>query len=463
MNISLSKNEKAKGDQIILVDDKNKAKSILSKDELKVFSKSLKADSKIINLSSLGEAKFLVLLDSKNSEANRKLGSELVEKVKSASFADKSGKSEVILSFLEGAYLKDYHFDKYKNEKEDKNVSWNIISSQLTKEGLSESILIWNAVFQTRDWVNEPVNKLNTTQYIKQIKSFEKIGVDVEVYRKSKLKALNMGGILGVNQGSNEEPALVKCEWKPKNAKNKKPIVLVGKGVLFDTGGINIKTGNFMNDMKADMSGSSTVLGALKAFASMKLPVYVIVLTPITENRINGDELVPGDVISMHNGKTVEVLNTDAEGRLILADALSFAKKFNPQLVIDAATLTGSAYRITGYNGGVVMGNDSKNIAKLRKEGEKVFERLVELPMWEEFEETLKSDVADINNLGSSEGQAVCAGFFLKNFVDYPWIHLDIAGPAFRSNSKDYLPKGGTGFGVRLLYQFIKNNFTTSN
>ena len=161
----------------------------------------------------------------------------------------------------------------------------------------------------------------------------------------------------------------------------------------------------------------------------------------------------------MHSGKTVEVLNTDAEGRLVLADALSFAKKFNPELVIDVATLTGSAFRLTGHNGAVVMGTSDKNIHQLKKSSETTFERIIELPMWEEFEDTLKSNIADLNNLGSGEGQAVCAGFFLKNFVDYPWIHLDIAGPAFIPSDKDYHKKGGTGFGVRLLYQFLKDKF----
>jgi leucyl aminopeptidase len=240
-----------------------------------------------------------------------------------------------------------------------------------------------------------------------------------------------------------------------KKSKNQKPIVLIGKGVLFDTGGINIKTGDFMTDMKADMGGASAVLGTLKTIASQDLPIHVIVLTPITENRINGKELVPGDIIKMLSGKTVEVLNTDAEGRLILADSLTFAKGLNPLLVIDTATLTGSAYRITGNHGAVIMGTDEKNIKALKKAGEEVYERLVELPMWEEFEETLASNVADITNLGSSEGQAVCAGFFLKKFIDYPWIHIDIAGPAFRNKEHFYIPKGGTGFGVRLLYQFF--------
>lgn len=458
MDVSISKKEPSKGDKILLITEKKGLKNILDADELKLANKELKEED-FVNLSTPKYSKLLFLLKEKNLEQNRKLGAKAVKFIDNAFLLDYTNSVEVVKSFLEGVMLKDYHFEKYKSKKEEKQKKLSIYSKVFKTANISELELITQAVFQTRNWVNEPVNQLDTTKFVNDIKSLKRIGVSVEVLKKSKLKSLNMGGILGVNQGSNEEPALVKSEWKPKHAKNKKPIVLVGKGVLFDTGGINIKTGNFMTDMKSDMGGAATVLGALIAVAKMNLPIHLIVLTPITENRINGNELVPGDVITMHNGKTVEVLNTDAEGRLILADALSFATKLNPELVIDAATLTGSAFRITGHNGGVIMGTSQKNIKSFKKIGDEIFERLVELPMWEEFDDTLKSDVADLNNLGTGEGQAVCAGFFLKNFVDYPWIHLDIAGPAYRGSSSTYLPKGGTGFGVRLLYQFLKDNF----
>lgn len=459
MELVLEKEGIKKGNKIIIVDSKKVLKSKLNDKEYKVAIAKLKTDY-LVDVSVLNEQKYVALLNVKNQEKNRKLGAELVDKFSERTFLyDFSTNSKGISSFLEGMMLKDYAFNKYKTKADFKHKKVTLISSNVSMGNIQELKSLVSSVFQTRDWVNEPVNKLTTNQYIKEIKSLKSLGVSVEVFRKSKLEALNMGGILGVNQGSHDEAALVKSEWKPKKSKNQKPIVLVGKGVLFDTGGINIKTGNFMNDMKADMGGASTVLGVLKLIATQELPVHVIVLTPITENRINGKELVPGDVIKMHSGKTVEVLNTDAEGRLILADALTFAQKFNPLLVIDAATLTGSAYRITANHGAVIMGTDEKNIKALKKAGEDVYERLIELPMWEEFEEALKSSIADITNLGSSEGQAVCAGFFLKNFIDYPWIHLDIAGPAFRNIESCYLPKGGTGFGVRLLYQFFKNKF----
>lgn len=461
MDVSISKKEPLKGDKIILIENKKSLKNLLNPAEFKIAVEELK-EGDFVNLSIPGLTKLVFLVNKKNKEANRRLGARATKFIKNISLIDYSSSAEIALSFIEGALLKDYHFEKYKSEKKETPRKIKVFSKTIKASQLSEIQSVVKSVFKTRDWVNEPVNQLDTTRYVNDIKALKGLGVTIDVFKKSKLKSLNMGGILGVNQGSNEEPALVKTEWKPKHAKNEKPIVLVGKGVLFDTGGINIKTGNFMTDMKADMGGSSTVLGTLIAVAKQKLPIHLIVLTPITENRINGDELVPGDVIKMHNGKTVEVLNTDAEGRLILADALSFAQKFNPELVIDVATLTGSAFRVTGHNGAVIMGTDAPSIQSLKQTGDDIYERLVELPMWEEFEDTLKSDIADLNNLGSGEGQAVCAGFFLKNFVDYPWVHLDIAGPAFRGDSKAYLPKGGTGFGVRLLYQFLKNNFATS-
>tara|TARA_Y100000589_G_scaffold304250_1_gene317268 strand:+ start:901 stop:2286 length:1386 start_codon:yes stop_codon:yes gene_type:complete len=459
MKVILNKERNTKGDCIIIFCSKKVLKANLSNKEYKFSNKKLK-DKSIVDLSVFVPRKYVVLLDSKNQEENRRLGAEIADKLSDKTYLhDFSSVSNSIISFLEGIMLKSYDFCKYKSNIDFKLKFINLISSNLSKEIVFELNGLIGSVFKARDWINEPVNKLTTNQYLKEIKSLENLGVVVEVLRKSKIKTLGMGGIMGVNQGSHDEPAFVKSEWKPENSKNKKPIVLIGKGVLFDTGGINIKTGDFMSNMKADMGGSSMVLGALRAIAIKALPVNVIVLTPITENRINGKELVPGDIIKMYDGKNVEVLNTDAEGRLILADALTFAKKLDPMLVIDSATLTGSAFKITGNHGAVIMGTDDKNIKALKKAGEEVYERLLELPMWEEFNETLQSNVADINNLGSIEGQAVCAGFFLKSFTDYPWVHIDIAGPAFRNTESYYLPKGGTGFGVRLLYQFFKNNF----
>ena len=457
MEIIVSKKENKSAGKIFLYSDIKSLKSKCTKEEFQ-FLKNEFSSNDVVEFGNYDTRKVIISSKKKAIEFFRKTAANLNLQGDFDLLCLDVSKTKTI-AFLEGVLLNDYSFSKYKSDYNSDSASINVVSTEIKATDLAQLENVIESVNSARDWVNEPVNQLTTDNYLSQINQLSKIGVEVDVFRKSKLESLNMGGILGVNKGSNEEPALAKLEWKPKGYNNGKPIVLIGKGILFDTGGINIKTGNFMTDMKADMGGSATVVATIKAIAKNKLPLHVIVLTPITENRINGNELVPGDVITMHSGKTVEVLNTDAEGRLVLADALSFAKKFNPELVIDVATLTGSAFRLTGHNGAVVMGTSDKNIYQLKKSSETTFERIIELPMWEEFEDTLKSNIADLNNLGSGEGQAVCAGFFLKNFVDYPWIHLDIAGPAFIPSDKDYHKKGGTGFGVRLLYQFLKDKF----
>jgi leucyl aminopeptidase len=234
---------------------------------------------------------------------------------------------------------------------------------------------------------------------------------------------------------------------------------LVGKGVVYDTGGLSLKpTAGSMDLMKSDMSGAAAVAGALYAVAANKLPVHVIGLIPATDNRPGENAIAPGDIITMCDGTTVEVLNTDAEGRLILADALTYAKKYEPLLVIDLATLTGSALRAIGPEGIVCMGTAEQPQKQLLFEaGMHAYERLVEFPLWEEYEKQMESPVADLNNLGGPNAGAITAGIFLKHFVDYPWMHMDIAGPAFLTKQDTYRGQGGTGVGVRLLYQFIKS------
>ena len=268
-----------------------------------------------------------------------------------------------------------------------------------------------------------------------------------------------MGGLLAVNKGSIDEPTFTIMEYKPKNATNKQPIILVGKGIVYDTGGLSLKpTANSMDLMKTDMGGAGTVIGAMQAISANKLDKYVIALVPATDNRPSGNAYAPGDVITMHDGTTVEVLNTDAEGRLVLADALSFAKKYNPELVIDLATLTGAAAAAIGHYGIVSMHDGSENEhLELKNAGDTTHERLAEMPFWSDYDELIKSDVADIKNLGGPAGGAITAGKFLAHFVDFPWIHLDIAGPTFIKAKYGYRGKGATGMGVRLLYQFIKN------
>lgn len=463
MKIQLAEKASKSVTQFLLFKKDSDLEGLLSKTEFAFLLDERKKEKKLINLSVFGKLKYAVKIDKKQSEfieeirrSTSNLGTILKGTVQ---VHPVKIEKEIVLAFLEGMALTNYSFNKYLTKEKPERLLIKVLGSKLKEKDIVGLQNVLSAVFSARDWVNEPVNKLNTDTYLKSINKLKSFGVTVDIFRKSKIKSLNMGGVLAVNQGSLEEPAFVSIEYKPKNAKNKKPVLLVGKGILFDTGGINIKVGTGMTDMKADMGGSAAVIGAMKAVASNNLPIHLITLVPITENRINGKEIVPGDVITMHNGKTVEILNTDAEGRLVLADALSFASKYNPELVIDAATLTGSAFRTTGHHGGAVMGTDQDSINGLKDAGNSVYERLVELPMWGEFEDSLKSEMADLNNLGAGPGQAVCAGFFLKNFIDYPWVHLDIAGPAFIPGKMTYRQKGGTGFGVRLLYQFLKDKF----
>ncbi len=366
-----------------------------------------------------------------------------------------------LCSFIEGFYLSSYRFEKYKSTS-----TKEVIARVGVQEGLYESLVpivhVCEANFVARTLVNEPVCYLTAPQLSQEIQVLSQThGFTVDILEKQQIEDLKMGGLLAVNKGSEVPPTFNILEWKAEDAKNSQPVVLVGKGVVYDTGGYDLKTGGHMSHMKMDMGGAAAVVGTVCALAKNEVPIHVIGLIPATDNRIGPNGLVSDDVINMYDGTTVEVKNTDAEGRLILADALAYAKKYTPALVIDLATLTGAAMRVTSHYGTAMMGNASKETkAELMSAGENVHERLIEFPFWEEFEDEIKSDVADIKNLGNPAGGASTAGKFLEHFTDYPWIHLDIAGPAFVEKPYHYLTTGGTGVGVRLLYDFLsKGNF----
>lgn len=397
------------------------------------------------------------------AEATRQAGSKFYDELKKEKIAAVqiigSTGSDLTLAFLEGLLLSAYSFSKYKKEKDDFVPSEIfILDDTVSEQQIAELQTLVEAVFHTRNLVNEPLSYLTATKFSEEM---EKMGAGagfiVEVFNKKKIEALRMGGLLAVNKGSIDPPTFTILEWKPGNAVNKKPVVLVGKGVVFDTGGLSLKpTAKSMDYMKSDMAGGAVVAATLFAVAKNKLPLHVVGLVPATDNRPDGNACVPGDVITMFDGTTVEIKNTDAEGRLLLADALSYAKKFNPQMVLDVATLTGSAEIIAGSQAFIGMGNSPEYLQKLKNTGEEIFERMVEVPLWEEFSKPLKSNIADLNNLGTREGQTSIAGKFLEHFTDYPWVHLDIAGVAFLQERDFYRPAGGTGFGTRLLYHFLK-------
>ncbi len=396
-------------------------------------------------------------------EAARKAGSQFFDQLKTDKIESiqliNLSKTRLDFSFLEGLLLSCYTFDKYKKEKEDFSVK-NIFlfECDVQENEIAELINLTKAVFYCRDLVNEPLSFLTAPQFSVEIEKMGKeAGFTVEVFNKKKIEALKMGGLLAVNKGSIDPPTFNILEWKPENSKNSKPFVFVGKGVVFDTGGLSLKpTPKSMDYMKCDMAGAAVVASAIYALAINKIPVHVIGLIPATDNRPDGNAYVPGDIIRMFDGTTVEIKNTDAEGRMILADALSYAKKYNPELVIDIATLTGAAEIVAGNHAIVGMGNAEQYLQKLKTTGFETYERIIEVPLWEEYAKPLKSSVADLNNLGSREAQSTVAGKFLEHFTDYNWIHLDAAGVSFLFEKDKYLPVGGTGTGTRLLYNFLK-------
>ncbi len=400
------------------------------------------------------------------SERLRKAGSSIAKSLN----ADKANSVNIVnvdtevgygLALAEGLALTNYKFDKYLKDREKTALSLKTINfSGAGAEKWQEIKTVVDSVFAARDLVNEPVLGLNATGLSERFMEMgQQAGFTVEVWNKAKIESQKMGGLLSVNKGSQDPPTFSIMEYKPANAKNNKPIVLVGKGVVFDTGGLSLKpTPASMDYMKCDMAGSAVVGGVMYAVGKLKLPLWVIGLVPATDNRPGENAICPGDIITTFDGTTVEVLNTDAEGRLILCDALAFAKKYEPELVMDFATLTGAAARALGAYGSAMMGTAEENVKTAVKEaGETVYERLAEFPLWEEYSEEMKGDISDLKNLGKAEGGAQTAGAFLKYFTDYPWLHFDIAGTAFNHAPDAYRVKGGTGVGVRMVVQFLMN------
>lgn len=370
---------------------------------------------------------------------------------------------------VEGFVLASYRFLRYKTDEEndyvgpDRLVLYAETDEKAGRRGAERGRIIAEATGTARDLVNLSPHEKTPTLLAKAVEKLgKKHGFDVSVWDKALIEEEKMGGILAVNRGSIEPPVFIELTWLPENAVNAKPVVLVGKGVVFDTGGLSLKpTKDAMDYMKADMSGAAAVIGAMEALARLAVPLYVVGLIPATDNRPGENAYVPGDVIVMHSGKTVEVLNTDAEGRLILADALSYAKTYRPELVLDVATLTGAQVIALGSEVAAVMTNAqngaAERLAAMEAAGRRSGDLVHAMPMHEHYGMLLKSDVADIKNVGGREAGSITAAKFLEHFVDYPWIHLDIAGPAFIHKEKPYRPRGGTGFGVRLLVDFLRD------
>ena len=385
--------------------------------------------------------------------------------------AEADDASDVAAALVEGARLGAYRFDTYKTAKAPPAFTLQLHADGGDADLLDAALVAADARAEAtaiaRDLVNlSPDEKVPAMLADRMAELGEVTGLHVEIWGMDRIRAEGFGGLLGVNRGSQDEARFVWIEHEPDEATDANPIVLVGKGVTFDTGGLSLKpTLNSMDKMKADMGGAAAVFGAVYGAAELGLPVRVIALIPMTDNRPGERAVVPGDVLHMHGGTTVEVMNTDAEGRLILADALSYARELDPRLVISVATLTGAQGVALGDRvaGLVVRPGDEALAEQIRRAGDATGDLVWPLPLFPHFKEQLKSPVADLSNVGGSLAGTITAAAFLEHFTRdsedtpaYPWAHLDIARPAFLDGAHGYRPVGGTGFGVRLLIRLLE-------
>lgn len=386
--------------------------------------------------------------------------------VRSVALSGEGTLPEEMAAFVEGMTLGDYSFDRYRSKDCFHVEELEIDSVYFTEEELESQERLWNRIFWCREWVNLPVQDLNAEQFAEELESVaEGLGnVKCTVMDKRQIESLRMGGLLGVNRGSVDEPRFVVLEYCPSNLNTQStqsnPIVLVGKGVMYDTGGLNIKPEDYMQEMKSDMAGAATMASVVFAAADNGLPVHVVALLPLTDNRPGFNAYAADDILTMYDGTTVEVVNTDAEGRLILADAIAYAvTNYDPRVIIDAATLTGAAVRaISTYGIAAMETNARGELEMLKVVGEQVYERLVEFPMWKEYDELIKSDYADLRNCGSTpQAGTITAGKFLAHFAkEVPFVHLDIAGVAYFTKAQHFWRPGASGYGVRLLYAYLQ-------
>jgi leucyl aminopeptidase len=403
-----------------------------------------------------------------------KLGSYITSilnknKIKEVNLAlDNNFKSDQIAILLYGLSLNTYRFNKYFSDKTKIRPNYietvNLFhkNNNNVKKDWKRYYCIKEGVFLTRDLVSEPSNNLTPLLLAKEALKLKKTGLKVEQLDEKKLKELKMGALLGVAQGSANKPYVVTLEWRGNKSKKTMDYTFVGKGVTFDTGGISIKPSGGMEEMKYDMGGSAVVLGLMKALALRKTKANVSGVIGLVENMPSGTAQRPGDVVKSMSGQTIEVINTDAEGRLVLADILWYAqKKFKPTKMVDLATLTGAIIVSIGQEKAGMFSNDSNFSEELIKTGLKVGEEVWNMPIDDSYEKDIKSDIADMKNVGSGRGAGSTAGaIFLKRFIkDTIWMHLDIAGVTWAKSDKPMCPKGGSGYGVRLLDQLVFNNF----
>ena len=366
--------------------------------------------------------------------------------------------------FLHGLKLKSYEFNIYKSKKDKRIISVNVIGNKnkVSAQNQLRFKALEEGTFFARDLVSEPGNILHPDEYAKRLSSLKKYGLKINIYNDKMLKKLGMNALLGVGQGSIRGSYLVTMEWNgAKN--NSRPLAFVGKGVCFDTGGISLKPAKFMEDMTYDMAGSATVVGLMKNLALRKAKINVVGVVGLVENMPGGNAQRPGDIVKSYSGKTIEILNTDAEGRLVLADALTFTeKKFKPKFMVDLATLTGAIIVSLGSEYAGLFSNDEKLSKELLSAGEKVDEKLWRMPLHKNFDKLIDSKNADMQNINYVGGAgSTTAAQFLQRFIlnKTPWAHLDIAGMAFSKYGGALNSGGATGYGVRLLNKLIEDNY----
>jgi len=370
-----------------------------------------------------------------------------------------------VSQITEGSKMALYRFDKFKAEKVEKSPDLTIVVSKSKKisQTIKTSEIIADGTIFTKSIANLPPNECTPTTLADFAKVISKKNkMKCNIISKLELKKKGFGGIIAVGKGSKNEPKLIVLEHN-RGKSNEKPIVLVGKAVTFDTGGISLKPGAAMDEMKFDKCGGCTVLGIMKAVSELKLPINVVGIIPSVENMPGGEAYRPGDIVKLFSGKTAEILNTDAEGRLILADALSYGEKhYSPKAIIDFATLTGACIVALGNNVAAIISNDEKLATKIKDASKKTTESIWELPLTQDFMDMIKSEVADMKNVGIGRAAGtITAAAFLKNAIEKtPWVHVDIAGVAWTQTAtkeKSYNPKGATGFGVRLILDYLQN------
>ena len=480
INYSNKSNSKFSSNLVLFTNDKfniNNIKKYLTQNEFLYINDLLKTIDlkKKLFIFELNSKKKIVLISIKDSFKTsdiENLGAEFYGKINFGKNSEyflnsdsiKTKYENFLIHFLHGVKLKSYEFTKYKTKKNKRIISLNIFGKKnipTHKDKLKFKALEEGA-FYARDLVSEPGNILHPDEYAKRLNTLRKDGLKVNIYDEKKLKKLGMNALLGVGMGSIRGSYLVTMEWNgAKN--NSKPLAFVGKGVTFDTGGYSLKPARFMEDMTYDMAGSAAVVGLLKSLALRKAKVNAVGVVGLVENMVSDRAQRPGDIVRSYSGKTIEVLNTDAEGRLVLADALTFTeKKFKPKFIIDLATLTGAIIVCLGSEYAGLFSNDDKLSKQILNAGEKVEEKLWRMPLHKNYDKLMDSKNADVQNINYVGGAgSTTAAQFLQRFIlnKTPWAHLDIAGMAFSKYGGALNSRGATGFGVRLLNQLIEENY----